>query len=142
MASHIEKGCFGEEVACRLLEAKGYRILELNWRCVHREIDIIAQDGGNLVIVEVKTRKADAWVKARNSVNNQKIKNLVLATNYYARTNNIDLHIRYDIIAVETLPNGNYSIEHIPDAFKPPIMGPRWRNTMGNKKPKAKRKLH
>ncbi len=126
MASHLEKGQLGEEVACRMLEDKGYRILEKNWFCEHREIDIIAQDGGELVIVEVKTRQENAVVKARESVHRPKIKNLVLAGNVYARMYAPELRVRFDLVAVETDVAGRItSCEHIRDAFRAPLMGVR-----------------
>lgn len=126
MASHLEKGQLGEEIACRMLEDKGYRILEQNWFCEHREIDIIAQDGGELVIVEVKTRRADGLIKARESVGKPKIRNLVLAGNVYARMYAPELRVRFDLVAVETDAAGRVtSCEHIRDAFRAPLMGVR-----------------
>ena len=56
MAKHNELGKKGEEIAAQYLSEKGYEILERNWRNRHKEIDIIAKDGNELVIVEVKTR--------------------------------------------------------------------------------------
>jgi len=58
MAKHNEFGKQGEELAAQFLMEKGYEILERNWRNRHKEIDIIAKDGEELVIVEVKTRKS------------------------------------------------------------------------------------
>lgn len=125
MAAHIEKGKFGEEVACRLLESKGYKILEVNWHCVHREIDILAQDGEDLVVVEVKTRNHNAILKARECVNSDKMRNLVLAADHYVKGHLPDLNVRFDIIAVETYSDTSYKIEHIKDAFTAPLMGVR-----------------
>ena len=42
------------------LAAHGYRILGSNWRCVYGELDVIAEDAGELVFVEVKTRRGQA----------------------------------------------------------------------------------
>ena len=57
MAEHNELGKLGEELATQFLTEKGYEILEKNWRNKHKEIDIVAKDGNELVIVEVKTRQ-------------------------------------------------------------------------------------
>ena len=57
MAGHNEFGIRGEEVAVAHLIGKGYSIVERNWRCGHKEVDIIAMKASELVFVEVKTRK-------------------------------------------------------------------------------------
>lgn len=57
MASKDEVGRRGEQLAAGLLEREGFRVLERNWRCRIGEIDIVAQDGDELVIVEVKSRR-------------------------------------------------------------------------------------
>ncbi|MBT1683568.1 YraN family protein [Curtobacterium flaccumfaciens pv. flaccumfaciens] len=49
-------GRFGEERAVAWLEARGFRVLERNWRCVRGEIDIVAWDSCTLAFIEVKTR--------------------------------------------------------------------------------------
>src|SRR3989442_14783327 len=51
----------GERAAARFLEARGYRILERNYRTRRGEIDLIAEDGGMLVFVEVKVRLDDRF---------------------------------------------------------------------------------
>jgi len=61
-------GQFGERVAADHLEAKGYRIVERNYRCREGEVDIIAQVDDCLVFVEVKTRRGDAMGSALESV--------------------------------------------------------------------------
>ena len=56
MAEHNETGRRGEDLATAFLLSKGYGILERNWKSCRKEIDIIAQDGRDLVFVEVKKR--------------------------------------------------------------------------------------
>lgn len=55
MAKHNDTGLLGEQAAVDLLTAKGYAIVDRNWRCGRMEIDIVAQRADRLVIVEVKT---------------------------------------------------------------------------------------
>ena len=50
-------GAWGEMIAKKYLENKGYSILEANWRNHHREVDIIAWQKNKLIGIEVKTRK-------------------------------------------------------------------------------------
>ena len=53
MATHrIRLGKWGEDVAGRFLEEKGYRLLDTNYRCRWGEVDIVAQEGDELVFVE------------------------------------------------------------------------------------------
>ncbi len=54
-------GDYGERLACRYLTDIGFTIVARNWRCARGEIDIIARDGGCLVICEVKTRRSQAF---------------------------------------------------------------------------------
>ncbi|MFR4970073.1 MAG: YraN family protein [Lachnospiraceae bacterium] len=58
-ANHVEKGHYYEQEAADYLISCGYRILEMNYRCRHAEIDLIAMDGDYLVFVEVKYRQSD-----------------------------------------------------------------------------------
>jgi putative endonuclease len=51
-------GVRGENEAVRFLSARGFVILDRNWRCTQGELDIVAQDGVDLVFVEVKARSS------------------------------------------------------------------------------------
>lgn len=119
MALHNELGKWGEDVAARYLENKGYRILERDWKDKHKDLDIIAVDNGCLVIVEVKTRRQNTLVAPELAVDFRKIKNITLATNKYVKLNCIDLPIRFDIVAITGTNDENCSVEHIEDAFLP-----------------------
>jgi len=57
MAAHNELGKWGEELAAEYLQEKGYEIIERDWKSGHHDLDIIAKEGGTLVIVEVKIRQ-------------------------------------------------------------------------------------
>ena len=54
-------GHLGENFACSFLLRQDYHILARNWRCYPYELDIVADDWGELVFVEVKTRTSDEW---------------------------------------------------------------------------------
>ena len=58
MAQKDDVGRRGEDEAAAYLTALGWRILDRNWRCASGEVDIVALDGRELVIVEVKTRSS------------------------------------------------------------------------------------
>ena len=65
-------GQSGEDAAASLLQARGYRILARNFRCRWGEIDIIAEEGGYLVFVEVKTRSGRGFGAPAEAVDPKK----------------------------------------------------------------------
>lgn len=117
MAEHNELGKEGEQIAIDLLIQKGYKILEKNWRYLKAEIDIIAQkDPDTLVIIEVKTRSNNFIGNPEEFVTPKKIKLLVMAANEYVISKNLDVEVRFDIIAI--VKNPKYQkVEHLEDAF-------------------------
>ena len=118
MAEHNDLGNIGEEIAAKYLIDKGYEILERNWRNRHKEIDIIAKDGNELVIVEVKTRKSNDYGDPDMAVTKRKQSLLIAASNAYIFRNKLDFDTRFDIISI-ILNSENPNIEHIEDAFLP-----------------------
>ncbi|MCX6270662.1 MAG: YraN family protein [Bacteroidetes bacterium] len=119
-ATHLETGQKGEEIARDFLLQKGYRILEVNWRTSHHEIDIIAQKDNFLVIAEVKTRSGKPLVDPEVSVDLNKQRLLIKAANSYIRIHDINIETRFDIIAI-TLQGKEHHIHHIEDAFYPRV---------------------
>lgn len=59
MADKDERGRAGEQRAAQHLQANGFTVLDRNWRCATGEVDIVAAEGRDLVIVEVKTRRTE-----------------------------------------------------------------------------------
>ena len=116
MAEHNELGKFGEEMAVAYLQKEGYEILETNWTFQKAEIDIIAQKENVLAIVEVKTRSSIDFGLPQDFVKPKKIQLLVKAVNEYVVRNDLDLNVRFDIIAIHKEKN-EYKTEHLIDAF-------------------------
>jgi putative endonuclease len=116
MSEHIELGKRGELIAVDYLKSRGYKILEMNWRTKHKEIDIIAIDKNEIVFIEVKTRKNDYFGDPEEAVNLKKQKLLINAAEAYIFSNKIDLDARFDIISV-ICDGSNHSINHIKEAF-------------------------
>jgi len=116
MAQHNDLGKTGEEEAIKYLIAKGFSVLEKNWRYQKAEVDIIAQKENLLIAVEVKTRTSIDFGLPQDFVNPKKIKLLVKAMDEYITLNDLDVEFRFDIIGV--IPKGlTYEIEHLEDAF-------------------------
>ena len=116
MAQHNELGKLGEEMAVDFLQKNGYVILETNWVFQKAEIDVIAQKQNTLAIVEVKTRSSIDFGLPQDFVKPKKIQLLVKAVNEYVIANDIDLEVRFDIIAISKEDN-RFKIEHLEDAF-------------------------
>lgn len=121
MAEHNDLGKWGEDEAGRYLESRGYVILERDWKCGKRDLDIIAlnEEQDTLVFVEVKTRRNDDLQKPEEAVDERKIRNLAVAANSYVKLNKVQQDIRFDIVTVLGKRNQMESIEHIEDAFNP-----------------------
>jgi putative endonuclease len=116
MAEHNELGKLGEEIAVEFLQKEGYEILETNWVFQKAEVDIIAKKENILAIVEVKTRSSLDFGLPQDFVKPKKIQLLVKAVNEYVISNDLDLEVRFDIIAVHK-EDKSFTIEHLIDAF-------------------------
>ena len=116
MAEHNELGKLGEEKAVEFLTQNGYEILETNWVFDKAEIDIIAQKESVLAVVEVKTRSSIDFGLPQDFVKPKKIQLLLKAVNEYVTSNELDVEVRFDIIAIHK-EKSNFVIEHIQDAF-------------------------
>lgn len=112
-----ETGSLGEAYAQRYLLKQGYAILETNWRKHRAEIDIIAKDGDILVFVEVKTRSSDYFGGPSTTLTDKQKRLISSAAGSYMREINHDWEIRFDLIAILLEDNGDYRLEHLPDAF-------------------------
>lgn len=116
MAQHNELGKEGEKIAIDFLIKNNYKILEKNYRYLKAEVDIIAQKGNVLAAVEVKTRSTNFFEEPQDAVKPKKIKLLVSAIDYYVVQRDLDVEVRFDIIAIIHQQN-NTKIEHLKDAF-------------------------
>ena len=121
MATHNEVGKWGEEVAARYLESKGYIIKDRDWRMGKRDLDIVAinEMADLLIIAEVKTRTDNCAIDPILAVNEAKMRNLAIAANAYIKQKAIDAEVRFDIISVVGTDESHCKIEHIEDAFNP-----------------------
>ena len=116
MADHNDLGKLGEEMAVEFLQKEGYEILETNWTFQKAEVDIIAKKENILAIIEVKTRSSLDFGLPQDFVKPKKIQLLVKAVNEYVILKNLDIEVRFDIIAVHK-ESQSFDIEHLIDAF-------------------------
>jgi len=116
MAQHNELGKKGEQLAVDFLLKKGYAICDTNWRYQKAEVDIIAQKADVLAVVEVKTRSSTDFGNPQDFVKPKKVKLLVKAIDEYVISKDLDVEVRFDIIAI-VKEKDSFNIEHIEDAF-------------------------
>ena len=120
MAGHNELGKAGEDAAVNYLEGHNYAIRHRNWRKGHFELDIIAVKNYELIVIEVKTRRDTLFARPEDAVDMLKIRRTVRAADAYMKLFQIDLPVRFDIVTVIG-SDDNFTIEHIKEAFFPPI---------------------
>ena len=116
MARHNDLGNEGEKRAIAYLQKKGYEILERNYRYLKAEVDVIAKKGNTLAVVEVKTRSTNEFGNPQDFVNPKKIKLLISAIDNYVTKKDLDIEVRFDIVAI-IKQKGIFQIEHLKDAF-------------------------
>lgn len=115
---HMDLARKGEREAENYLAGLGFSIIERNWYHRHKEIDLIAIDNEELVIVEVKTRQAPVLDDPAMAIDRKKQKNLTYAANSYVKWNKITLDIRFDVVWV-VFNGSKVTLDHIKSAFVP-----------------------
>jgi len=116
MADHNELGKEGEKIAINYLLKNEYQIIEKNYRFLKAEVDIIAQKERVLIAVEVKTRSTEYFGDPQDFINQKKIKLLVSAMDNYVVERDLDVEVRFDIVAI-VKKEKIFKIEHLKDAF-------------------------
>ncbi len=116
MGKHNEFGKLGEEKAVAFLIKNGYKIKYRNYRYLKAEVDIIAQKGEILAIVEVKSRSSDFLEPIAQTVDQKKINLLVMAADHFVNEQELDVEVRFDIITILKKGTG-FELEHLEDAF-------------------------
>lgn len=113
-------GKLGEDIALEYLLQTGYKLLERNWRCRYKEIDLIVEGSDGVHIVEVRTRREPAAVAPEQTVGKDKQHHLEAAARSYAGLGGKNREIHFDIVSVILDRDGRtVSLDHIRDAFHP-----------------------
>jgi putative endonuclease len=107
-------GRFGEDIATRHLVESGMVVLARNWRCPHGEIDVVARDGGTLVVCEVKTRRGLDYGTPLEAVTARKMLRLrQLATEWLDEAGLDPPDMRIDVVSVLVRAQGAAVVEHL-----------------------------
>ena len=101
-----ELGKQGEALAAAYLERIGYRIVARNYRLRLGELDLIAEENGSVVFIEVKTRRDGAAVGPFEAVTRAKRRQMAkVAMEYLVRHGQSERAARFDVVAVTLLGN-------------------------------------
>lgn len=120
MSIRSERGAFGEEQTALYLKSLGYSILARNYRIKGGEIDIIAENGGVIAIVEVKTRKFGSLTEGAAAVTKKKQSRIIKAACSYLSEVGTDKEIRFDVAEVVITTENNprlLEIKYYKNAF-------------------------
>lgn len=120
MAKHNQVGQWGEDVARNYLVSHGYAIMERDKRMGRTDIDIIAVKDTALCFVEVKTRTSPDADPAE-AITQPKILRMARAADAYIKAYNLPYRPQFDVIVINGTPT-DYTLQHLPDAFPPPLL--------------------
>ena len=115
-------GIIGEAEAGKMLEAKGFHILERNWRMGHLEVDLIAENRKEIVFAEVKARTTTYGGKMPEEyVDEDKKRRVTAAANAYIKYHKVEKLPRFDIIGIIVHPDTKEILyrNHLENAFVP-----------------------
>ena len=120
-AAHLERGKAAEDFALQWLCERGLQNIARNVRCRFGEIDLVMQDGPDLVFVEVRYRRAGNKLDAAASIDSRKQRKLALTAAWYLarRKPQQDRPVRFDVIAIDGRSAGHSALQWIKDAFRP-----------------------
>jgi putative endonuclease len=104
----------GEEAAARHLTGMGWQILDRNWRCPEGELDIVARDGAELVVCEVKTRSSTAYGTPAEAVTPAKAARLRrLAARWLVAHAVGGVAVRIDVIGLVADGPSRFTVDHL-----------------------------
>jgi len=108
----------GEMAAWRFLIREGYKILDKNYQCKLGEIDVVAEQGGRIRFIEIKTRTSNRFGSPEEAVHPIKQKKLSQLASFYLKGNQkTDSPVSFDVVAVYWNAGAEPEIKIIQDAF-------------------------
>jgi len=112
-------GTHAEDIAAAFLRLKGLDVVARNYTSGRYEIDIVAEESGRVVFVEVKCRTGARHGLPREAVGREKMRRIVRAARGYLRERGLsDRPLRFDVVEVRVVRGGLEAvIQHITGAF-------------------------
>lgn len=107
-----------EDKACQFLQEKGFRLLNQNYRCFLGEIDLIMQDGHDIVFVEVRSKRTIEHGTAIESITRAKQKKIIKTALRFLQERNWlnKVNCRFDVIGIHLIEN-QMKMDWIKNAF-------------------------
>jgi putative endonuclease len=124
MTKRAEVGAWGEAIAARYLSEHGYTVRERNWRAGHGELDIVVEQEGEIIFVEVRTRRSDTFGVPEESLDARKQAKLIETAQAYLLVHDLlESQWRIDVIAIELDRRGAVTrLEHYDHAISQPSL--------------------
>lgn len=94
-------GNWGEAFAAEKLKSAGYRILKRNWRSKAGEIDIVAENSGFIIFVEVKTRRTSMFGIPSDAISKERLKRIHSAAQIWPNPDSKSLRVDVFTINLE-----------------------------------------
>src|ERR1700730_1808638 len=117
LSARVELGRSGEKAAADLLKRRGYEVVGAGFTARRGELDLVCRRGGELVVVEVKTRTGDAFGTPLEAVGSRKRRALMSAAAEYRARAEWRGPVRYAVVGVTVAQDGTCSTELIEDVF-------------------------
>jgi putative endonuclease len=115
-------GDTAEQIARQYLEKKGYSIIHTNWYYGHLELDIIARENDELVIVEVKSRTGEGFSHPSEALSDKKMKQIIEAADAWVQLTGWKGDARFDLIIIVFTGPDSYELEHYDNAFNSTLL--------------------
>jgi putative endonuclease len=118
--SRLQRGAASERLAAEYLRDQGLVVLAHNLRCRAGELDLVCLDTDVLAIIEVRQRRQIDFGGALASVTWRKQRKIIRAAQFFwQRHAEWRGHaMRFDVLALQGLPDGAYRIAWVKDAFR------------------------
>lgn len=119
MDKRRQLGQWAEQAASRLLEVKGYQIIDRNWRCRYGEIDLIAIKNQFLIFVEVRSRSSTRFGTAAEAIDWRKQQKVRAIAQFYLHSKRLSRYqVRFDAIAVQWIKApDDFELSHFEGVF-------------------------
>lgn len=118
--ARLSSGKRGEALAYSFLRREGYKILEKNYKTRLGEIDIIGEDEGSVVFIEIRSANTERFGSLEHTINKKKQDRITkTALSYIKRYGLEDKDCRFDVVCIESVDSVSPRINLIRDAFEP-----------------------
>lgn len=117
-SAHLRKGRDAEDRVLSFLEQHGLRCLARNFRSRYGEIDLVMEERGTVVFVEVRYRRAGRFGGALESIDARKRARLTATAQWYLCSKRVSGPARFDVVGVEPAADATWNFVWVKDAIQ------------------------